>query len=177
MIDAEQHIGLAKSISIKFQKKFPEVPNSDIEEAAMVGLAKAAMGFQPSFGNKFSSFAYPVISNEIVDALREHQRHSKRRSPLISIDYNRTPDYYTRETENEAIYDLQIETLHKAILLSQFSETQKKVFGFFLQGLEPFEIAKERSVTDEAVSQILNDKIIPTLKKWFQRLQNGRKNR
>jgi RNA polymerase sigma factor (sigma-70 family) len=68
MIDARDHWGLVKSIT----GKFVSGPNlCDTEEFAdgLVGLAVAIQKFNPTLGNKFSTFAYPCIRNEILKGL------------------------------------------------------------------------------------------------------------
>lgn len=64
---------LAYSIANKYRGSSMNM--ADLESAAMFGLAKAAVSYDPSRGIRFSSFAAPCIKNEIRMELRKARKH------------------------------------------------------------------------------------------------------
>jgi RNA polymerase sigma-B factor len=51
-----------------------EIDFADLEQLASIGLLKAIDGFNPSQGNKFSSYAMPWVKGEILHFLRDKGR-------------------------------------------------------------------------------------------------------
>lgn len=50
-----------------------EATLEDLQQDAMVGLCRAAQGYDPSRRTSFSTYAYPVISNYLKDTIRKHR--------------------------------------------------------------------------------------------------------
>ena len=67
-IDVENNIGLVHLCAKRFAGKGLEY--DDLFQAGCVGLIKAADNFDPSLGNKFSTYAVPVILGEIRELFR-----------------------------------------------------------------------------------------------------------
>lgn len=70
------NIGLAFMVARRFQKTAPAgVSEDDLVSAALMGLVIAADKFDPSKGNRFSTFAVPVITNEVLKFLEQARPH------------------------------------------------------------------------------------------------------
>lgn len=67
-IDVENNIGLVHLCAKRFSGKGLEY--DDLFQAGCVGLIKAVDNFDPALGNKFSTYAVPVILGEIKELFR-----------------------------------------------------------------------------------------------------------
>jgi RNA polymerase sigma factor (sigma-70 family) len=63
--------GLASKVARRFSKHSP-VPFDDLEVEAIKGLIKAVDRFDPSTGNRFSSFAIPWCRGAVMHFLRDY---------------------------------------------------------------------------------------------------------
>lgn len=70
---AADNMGLAYSVANKYRGCGMDM--AELESAALFGLAKAALSFDPAKNIPFSSFVYPVIENAIRMDLRKLKRH------------------------------------------------------------------------------------------------------
>lgn len=66
---AEENIGLVHSLAVRFKGRGIEY--DDLFQAGCMGLLKAAEGFDPERGLKFSTYAVPVILGEIKRVFRD----------------------------------------------------------------------------------------------------------
>ncbi|HEX6989443.1 MAG TPA: sigma-70 family RNA polymerase sigma factor [Bacillota bacterium] len=64
-----RHLGLARHVAARFRST--GLDPEDLEQVAAVGLVKAVNGFDPGRGLRFSTYAVPVITGEIVRFLRD----------------------------------------------------------------------------------------------------------
>ena len=90
---AADNMGLAYSVANKYRGCGMDM--DELESAALFGLAKAALSFDPAKNIPFSSFVYPVIENAIRMDLRKLKRHFGQ----ISLDAER----YTAENGKYAV--------------------------------------------------------------------------
>ena len=67
-LNVEEHIGLVHLCAKRFSGRGMEY--DDLFQAGCVGLLKAASNFDASLGNKFSTYAVPVILGEIKGLFR-----------------------------------------------------------------------------------------------------------
>jgi RNA polymerase sigma factor (sigma-70 family) len=66
---AEAHLGLARSIAAKYAARLPRLAD-DLESAALLGLWRAALDFDPGRGVPFAAYARLRIAGEVRDLLR-----------------------------------------------------------------------------------------------------------
>lgn len=64
------NLGLARKAAHALSRKGTE-PYEDLENEAAIGLIKAVERFDPSLGNKFSSFAMPYITGKVQQYFRD----------------------------------------------------------------------------------------------------------
>lgn len=67
---------LAYKVAHKYTPK-TMVDFEDIKQMALIGLYKAAKGYDENKGAKFSTFAFRVMSNEVLQEMRKFQRTSE----------------------------------------------------------------------------------------------------
>lgn len=77
-IDASQHLGLVGKVTLQYVhlKAGERVQDTEAFLDGCVGLAKAVKYYDPSMGNKFSTFAFWCIRNEIWSNIRQWNFHS-----------------------------------------------------------------------------------------------------
>lgn len=82
---AEQNVRLAYKVAQEFGSCGIEF--EDLISICFVGLVKAAYRYDPDSGNAFSTFAFPVIRNEVRAELRKvRRRHT---ASILSLDEQR----------------------------------------------------------------------------------------
>lgn len=74
---AAANVRLAYHVAAPFARRHPEIAD-DIESAALLGLLKAARGFDPDRGVRFASYAGTAIRRAICRTVRVELRHRRR---------------------------------------------------------------------------------------------------
>lgn len=142
--------------------------DEDLYSIGMIGVVKAVSTFNPDKGVKFSTYATPVIRNEILAT-----RRKKRIIPAHSLD-----EPYQLENgdlvnfsemvadskrfEDEVVADMQIKQM-----LSTLSDREKKIVSLSMDGKTQTEIAEVCGISQSQVSRIIKS----IYKKW--RKQDG----
>ena len=91
---AEDNYGLVHKLTQTYFDKaapFAHKEYTDLEAVAMHGYVKAINTFDPSLGNKFSTYAYTCIDNEIKYYLRSENQVTRQTISMnatISVDNN-----------------------------------------------------------------------------------------
>ena len=65
----EENLGLIRAVARRYAGR--GVENDDLFQLASLGFLKAAAGFDPAFGTRFSTYAVPKIAGEIRRFLRD----------------------------------------------------------------------------------------------------------
>lgn len=142
--------------------------DEDLYSIGMIGVVKAVNTFNSDKGVKFSTYATPIIRNEILMTFRK-----KRIIPAFSLD-----EPYQLENgdsvnlsemiadgkrfEEEVIADMQMKKM-----LSTLSDREKKIIYLSIEGKKQREIAMVYGISQAQVSRIIKS----IYKKW--RKQNG----
>lgn len=142
--------------------------DDDLFSVGLIGLVKAINTFNPDKGVKFTTYATPIIRNEILMTFRKN-----RIIPLFSLD-----EPYQLENgdlvnlseaiadggrlEEEAIANMQTEQM-----FSNLSDREKKIISLRMDGKTQMEISKICGISQTQVSRITKS----IYKKW--RKQNG----
>lgn len=142
--------------------------DEDLFSIGLIGVIKAVNTFNPNKCVKFTTYATPVIQNEILATFRK-----KRIIPVFSLDEPHQlgngdlanfSEMITgsRRFEEEVIADIQMEQM-----LSKLSDREKKIISFRMDGKTQGEIAELCGISQAQVSRIIKS----IYKKW--RKQNG----
>lgn len=143
--------------------------DEDLYSIGMIGVVKAVNTFNPDKGVKFTTYATPIIRNEIFKTFRKN-----RIIPTFSLDEplqleNRDLVDFSemiadgRRFEEEVIADAQIKQI-----LSKLSNREKKIISLSIDGKTQTEIAEILGLTQSYISRIRKS----IYKKW--RKQNDR---
>lgn len=139
------HIGLAESLVLdKSYLARGSIQIGELRSAAYMGLIEAAIRFNPSLGNKFTTYAYPCIIGAINNHVRmisEWSHQSKQKVPRHSY-IELTPELDSQETINSLLRPL---------------ENQEKYIckKHYLEGYTMKEIGEDLFLTESRISQIL----------------------
>lgn len=134
------------------------IDRGDLLQICYLGLWKSVLNFQEEKGCKFSSYAYKVIQNEILQYLRKNKGHQFDRLFSEEIGENITlKDIFADERDfiEELEEKLDNEMYIKNISSRVKDAKQKQVFKMYLQGRRQQEIADTIKCSQAQVSKIL----------------------
>lgn len=142
--------------------------DEDLFSIGLIGVVKAVNTFNPDKSVKFSTYATPIIRNEILMSFRK-----QRIIPAFSIDEpydlgnGESVDFSeviadSKRFEEEIIADMQLEKF-----FSILNEREKKIISLNMQDKTQKEIAEMCGISQSYVSRIIKS----AYKKW--RKQNG----
>lgn len=129
--------------------------DEDLYSIGMIGVVKAVNTFNPDKGVKFTTYATPVIRNEILMTLKK-----KRIIPAFSLDEaydfgNGDSVNFSemiadnRRFEDEVIADIQMKQI-----FSTLSDREKKIISLSMDGKTQTEIAQTCGMSQSNVSRI-----------------------
>lgn len=130
--------------------------DEDLFSIGLIGLVKVVNTFNPDKGAKFTTYATPVIRNEILMTFRK-----KRIIPAFSFDEpyqlgnGESVNFSemiadSRRFEEEVIADMQIKQM-----FSTLSAREKKIISLSMDGKTQREIAKICGISQPQVSRII----------------------
>lgn len=151
----EQNFGLVHSVCHKFTGEY-----DDLFQIGCIGLIKAVRTFNPSHGTAFSSYAVPIIRNEILTSFR------KKRIMPISLD---EPIGEDEKGNTMTLYDtlasdkdVEADIINKAemseklsVLTSLMSPRYLVVLSGYLSGKRQLEISKETGLSRQYVNKLI----------------------
>lgn len=137
--------------------------DADLFSTGIIGVVKAVNTFNLDKGVKFSTYAAPIIRNEILLTFRK-----KRIIPAFSLDEpydfgnGESVDFSemiadSRRFEEEVIADMQMEQI-----FSRLNEREKKIITLSMQDKTQMEIARICGISQAQVSRIIKS----IYKKW-----------
>lgn len=130
--------------------------DEDLFQIGLIGLVKTINTFDPDKGVKFSTYATPIIRNEILTTLRK-----KRIIPAFSLDEEYRLDNGDSVPRRDMIpSEYSFENLvHSKIALDSnivgMSEREKKILNLSASGKNQHQIAKEMGLSQPQISRIL----------------------
>lgn len=143
---------IANTYRINYSKEY-----EDIKQVALLGLWKAVLTFKHT--HAFSTYAYPVISNEINSYLRKDKKEEKDISMETVVTDNITIADMLEEKENcikkiedeEEIRELKERFLQ---ILNTLKQREKTICLLMLKGKTQREIAKQVNYSRANVQRI-----------------------
>lgn len=130
--------------------------DEDLFQIGLVGLVKTINTFKPDKGVKFTTYATPIIRNEILMPLRK-----KRIIPAFSLDEEYRLDNGDSVPRGDMIpSEYSFENLvHSKIALdgniSGMSEREKRILNLSASGKKQYQIAEEMGLSQPYISRIL----------------------
>lgn len=147
---AERGLPLVKHAALRFAGRGEEL--SDLIQTGAVGLIKAAERFDPSRGTRFSTYAYSLITGEILRSLR------KRRGPItVSLDELHDEGFSPAETfaEYPDAFERAEDRIFAEQLISSLPERERELIRLrYYSGLTQRETGRVLGVSQPQVSRI-----------------------
>lgn len=145
----------------------------DFFSVGEIGLIKAVDTFNPSKGNKFTTYASTCIRNEIFMSLRKDKKRRQDVSletPVADADSTFTLEQTlpaTDNTEQSAINNLEVAKLRE--LVANLDERDRAIIqAIFFDDLPEHEVSKKLNISQSYVSR-LKKKILLQLKKQLEK--------
>ena len=134
--------------------------SDDLVALAMLGLVKAGNSYDPSKGNKFSTYATRVAENEILMAIRKTKKTNKDVSIFapVAVDWDGNALEIAETLEDMRSQKLfqQIEDYDVLQIIQQILNEKERCIVFkWVSGVRQSSIAKEFGVTQGTVSRII----------------------
>lgn len=169
MINAEEHLGLAKMVVARYCNNMRGTyTNDELLSTAYLGLVRAIRNFDESKGYKFSSYAVPYILGFMRTQYRDDRWYQTRDGKEItrhSIDLKNSDDCestYHDVLEDE--FDFTEEVLADSMVFSYLSVLNEKekvaVVKYHLEGYNQTDTAKFLGVHQSRVSKILHKAVL-----------------
>lgn len=156
---AERNIRLALVAANLF--KNTRIPSEDLFSIACMGLVKAAQRFQPDRGAAFSTFAIPVMKNEILLELRRMNKSvpaSVSLNDLVAIGNDECELGELIQDGESNVWDhVLVEELLQKIesAIYQQKEKNRRIIFCFLDGIKQPENARINGVSQPQVSRVI----------------------
>lgn len=150
-----QNEKLAYSLVNKYFSKVKSfIEYDDLKSTALLGLVKAANTYNID-KQKFSTYAYTVINNEILMLIRTEKKSNRFVSLDNEIDNNITYlDIFDTGEDIEVDY-IRLQDINKLNkYIEQLPEKLKKVIRLRLDGLTQEQIGKELNISQATVSNL-----------------------
>ncbi|RZT00927.1 sigma-70 family RNA polymerase sigma factor [Cuneatibacter caecimuris] len=166
MIRAEEHLGLANMVAHRF--KNTGIEYEELQGTAYLGLVIASQSFDNRKGIQFSSYACPVIQNEILMYLRREKRQCSVMSydaPIQEQDGDKLrkidtlPDY---ESGFEAIED---HLFAEQILNTMNRQDRELILQYYIHGTRQEILAQQYGCSQPVLSR--------KIKKIKEKIQKG----
>jgi len=130
---------LAYKVAHKFTPKVM-VDFDDIKQMALIGLYKAAKSFDESKGVKFSTYAYRVATNEVLQEMRKFKNTSESIDEM-EMDVTYQEPHYEDSTTMESV---------KVYL----DDSEFKIVCMTMDGFNQKEISKAVGLSQSQVSRV-----------------------
>lgn len=130
--------------------------DEDLYATGLVGVVKAVNTYNPDKGVKFSTFATPVIKNEILMTLRK-----KRIVPAFSLDElhdlgdGEQVNYADMITDGKCLEEEAIANMQFKDIFNFLSEREKQIISLRMDGKTQKEIEKICGISQAQISRII----------------------
>lgn len=146
-VKPEDHIKLVFGVAKSYVKKGP-IEDSDVFSDGCLGLMKAVDTYQPEKG-AFSTWAIPIIKNEIVTAYRDRMKRAKLSTISLELD---------PVAKEEIPFELVHLLLEPSLEDTEDDQINRKILiDHFFEGLTWAEIGRRIGLTRERVRQRGNE--------------------
>jgi RNA polymerase sigma-B factor len=164
----EENLGLVRAAVRSLSPRSQDLAD-ELFQVGSLALVESAARFDPSRGNRFSSFAYPWIRGRMLSFLRSKRRGFP--AEIVSLEsqltdaegdaqnlHDITPDTKAENPETAAFQRIEAERVRQC--LGVLTERQRKVvrmrFGIDCEPRSVAEIAAVLGVSRQSVNETLN---------------------
>ena len=143
---------LAYKVAHRFTPK-TMVDFEDIKQMALIGLYKAAKNFDESKGTKFSTFAYRVATNEVLQEMKRFQRDNPSLEEMeLEITYQEP--YYEDSTTMQSVKVYLDDNEYKIVCMTMDGYNQKEISKAV--GLSQSQVSRVFIRAKEKIRSVIN---------------------
>jgi len=125
----------------------------DIKQMALIGLYKAAKNFDESKGTKFSTFAYRVATNEVLQEMKRFQRDNPSLEEMeLEITYQEP--YYEDSTTMQSVKVYLDDNEYKIVCMTMDGYNQKEISKAV--GLSQSQVSRVFIRAKEKIRSVIN---------------------
>jgi len=144
--------------------RYANVAGIDMEDFLQEGLFalfRAAKGFDPETGARFSTYAITCINNSMTDAIKAHMKNLRRSSHLCieDLDHRTLSEAMAANPQAHSVEDTYLDQEHSTLRTLQIenllSDFEQRVLKLYLRGLTYQQISVILSTATKAVDNAL----------------------
>lgn len=164
----ENNIRIAYKIANRYKINYL-TEYEDIKQIALLGLWKAVLTFKNT--HAFSTYAYPVISNEINLYLRKNKKTKLDISINTIIHDNLTFEDILQDEDNieKLLEDIEILKINQILNEINITEKERKIYKLIQSGYKQQDVAEKFNMSQCQVSRI-QKKIINKVCKEYKKI-------
>lgn len=151
---AVKYLPLAWHVLGRFRRAKEQARGVDFNElrsAAMWGLIKAAIAFEPSVETSFKVFAQRCIRNELFDTMSSELNRSKRHFPVLEGDVGECGEF-----DETPLSVATVKRMRRCLPLATSKRQAKAVRYVIFQGMLHREAAERLGVSRRTVTEWVN---------------------
>ena len=141
------------------QKLSIPASDEDMFQTGIIGLLKAINTFDVSKGYQFSTYAFPIVRNEILLSFRKNKKSVKAAFSLddnVDIGNGESVSYAEMIADRKDYEENTVNSMLAQQIFSKLSPREKRIFiMFFVDGKTQCEISEALGISQSYISRII----------------------
>lgn len=141
------------------QKLSIPASDEDMFQTGIIGLLKAINTFDVSKGYQFSTYAFPIVRNEILLSFRKNKKSVKAAFSLddnVDIGNGESVSYAEMIADRKDYEENTVNSMLAQQIFEELSPREQRIFiMFFVEGKTQSEISKALGITQSYISRII----------------------
>lgn len=146
-------------VFLVMQKLSIPASDEDMFQTGIIGLLKAINTFDVSKGYQFSTYAFPIVRNEILLSFRKNKKSVKAAFSLddnVDIGNGESVPYADMISDSKDYEENVLNSIFIQQIFEGLSSKEKQIFKmFFLENNTQCEIAEELGISQSYISRII----------------------
>lgn len=146
-------------VFLVMQKLSIPASDEDMFQTGIIGLLKAINTFDVSKGYQFSTYAFPIVRNEMLLSFRKNKKSVKAAFSLddnADIGNGESVPYSEIISDGKDYEENAVNHMLAQLMFKKLSQREKRIFiMFFVDGKTQCEISKRLGISQGTVSRII----------------------
>ena len=146
-------------VFLVMQKLSIPASDEDMFQTGIIGLLKAINTFDVSKGYQFSTYAFPIVRNEMLLSFRKNKKSVKAAFSLddnADIGNGESVPYSEIISDGKDYEENAVNHMLAQLMFKKLSQREKRIFiMFFVDGKAQCEISKRLGISQGTVSRII----------------------
>lgn len=146
-------------VFLVMQKLSIPASDEDMFQTGIIGLLKAINTFDVSKGYQFSTYAFPIVRNEMLLSFRKNKKSVKAAFSLddnADIGNGKSVPYSEIISDGKDYEENAVNHMLAQLMFKKLSQREKRIFiMFFVDGKTQCEISKRLGISQGTVSRII----------------------